>query len=402
MIKHKTFIKNNSAFTLIELIIAASVGISVLGLFGVLARQNNEQSRKSRIYLRSQMEHYAFKQLLASIPGKELTSIFCSYPHPYMDYDPVAQKCNPGRRKDSTPYPAPSEAELKDWQNLSIVIFQYANNHVENRHRTPLSKTGYDAVVTALETAKCMGCHDGKATSFNAKLNRDFSNFEDMTKEPALISRDMLVSPLGKRLLRTSMPLFPSLMMGVNDTTGAVEEVTHDLTLSTGFDETYCEPANKNIVHKDGVNSWELFCPTKCDASNNNCAGVCPSGQFPDLTSCIYYCSTVNTDTCSNDVAACLNWRRSLICLTPKVTCSNTASLTCPAGTLLQANSCQLNQSHPKCGDGATVWKCADPNNPIKYQAGVIQYLLSTTVRRPATLENQAVTKTLVTEGTLP
>ncbi len=402
MINLKTLLRNKSGFTILELFIAASVGIAVLGLLGVMTRQNSELSKKNRIFLRSQMEHFAFKQLLSGVPSRELTSIFCAYPHPYMEYDSAAQKCKNGIRKDLSTYPAPTAAELASWKKLSATYFEFAFNHVLNRHRTPLYETNFKAVKDALVEAKCTSCHDGKSTAFNATLTRNFSSFSSLTSSPAIISRDAIVSPLGRRLLQTSMT-FTSLLMGkVNQADAGTEQVNHSLTLSTAFDDTFCEASDKNITHKDGVEAATLFCPTSCDASNNFCSSLCPSGQYADLTTCIYYCSNVNTDTCSNDVAACLNWRRSLICMAPKLNCSNPSNLSCPAGTTVVKDSCLMNQSHPRCGDGSTTWKCADPNNPQKYAAGIIQYLLSTTVTRPLTVETPALTKTLVSEGALP
>lgn len=374
--------RNRRGASLVEVLLATSM--IVLVSFGVqtLLNQSTKLGQTNKQIGQLQSEHDSLKALVLSIPSSRAGSVICQYPHPYMDYQEGTARCLQGMGKTG-PIPAPTAADMKNWNAASEAVFEWASNERGNAGHAPptLSSTFFSStVLPALTAAKCLDCHDGSYGDDPVVLKRDFRQLSELEKAPALASRAMLGGGLGRKLLRSTMVL-PSLSV---DGKG----ITHNLSF---FNSSTCKaPTQANRTFY------------AADAATAACPGNCNAGEYPDPERCNVSCNTFGKAASSTEPAPCTQYKRDVVCFVPQQKCNVTPPCPgppdVPTQTVYAASSCQENQPSMDCGRGATTWRCLDPSKPLATQANIVVFSLLSSA---AANDVQGKSRNINTEGAL-
>lgn len=339
--------------SLIEVVAVATIFLIIAFGAGTMMNQSVKQGQVNKQIGHLQAEHEAVKGLLASVPSSKAGSIICNQPHPYMDYQESTGRCLQGVKKGVL-IPAPSSDDTDKWKAASDKVFEWmaVNPGVDGHPAVKLDANYYSTqVLPALQLAGCIDCHDGSYGDDPPVLLRDFRSLSSLETDPAVASRAMLATGMGRKLLQSTIKLGPLFLES--------RGISHVVSF---FNAAICKPPNVVTRYI-----------TATDAALAACPGVCPNGGYPDPEQCNVSCTKFGKAASSTEPAPCTEYRREVVCFEPVQKCNVTPPCD-TAGTVYAINSCLENQPSLDCGKGSTTWRCINPSKPLATQANIVTY----------------------------
>ncbi len=276
--------RRREGFTLIEVTVALAIlsGLMSLGLSFSSQALQSVQANKRIASL--QREHAAVRDAVLAISVTDALHTNCAG-HPYTKYRPPPPRAippapQPARGPICVPdaIPAPITAGQKTALDaVRTAVYQWPEAGILNQGAVnPLLDQPYfdNTVRPALAAAGCLNCHNGSPTGVNLGSYAALTQPNGTTALAAspLVSRNIVSSSLGKRLMSTGFTTSGVLFESLAAAAGGALRVTHFIRFSPIMVVAREMKRNRTIFRGDFSNTagnrarWPFACPQKCPA----------------------------------------------------------------------------------------------------------------------------------------